>query len=224
MSKTTEAGRVLAAEWDGRYTGWSKKTLPAEPNPALLAEAAELRPGRALDIGCGLGSDAIWLAARGWDVTALDVSQVALDRAAARAEQAGVSVAWQQSRLEDAAVPPGGFDLVTAHYPALLHSEGRDAERALLASVAVGGTLLVVHHADVDVATAKAHGFDPADYLDHDDVAALFDDTWEVRIDRGRLRGRPAGSEGQHTHDDVLVARRLRRALSDAPADPAAPA
>ncbi|MFC7672821.1 class I SAM-dependent methyltransferase [Mycolicibacterium sp. GCM10028919] len=210
MPKTTEAGQVLAAEWDGRYAGWSMELLPAEPNPALLAEAARLRPGRALDIGCGVGSDAIWLAARGWDVTALDVSQVALDRAADRAEQAGVSVEWQQSRLEDAAVPPQGFDLVTAHYPALLHSSGGDAERALLASVTVGGTLLVVHHADVDVATAKAHGFDPADYLGHDDVAALFDDTWEVRIDRGRLRSRPAGSEGQHTHDDVLVARRLQ--------------
>lgn len=220
MAKTTEAGQVLAAEWDGRYTGWSMEMLPSEPNPALLAEAADFEPGRALDIGCGVGSDAIWLAARGWDVTAIDVSQVALDRAAARAEQAGVRVAWQQCRLEDAVVPPGGFDLVTAHYPALLHSSGGDAERALLASVAVGGTLLVVHHADVDVEIAKAHGFDPADYLGHEDVAALFDDTWEVRIDRGRPRGRPAGSEGQHTHDDVVVALRV----SDGPGDPATPA
>ena len=167
-----------------------------------------LTPSTALDTGCGVGADAIWLASQGWTVTALDVSQVALDRAAATARRAGADVEWVCSRLEDLALPADGYGLVLAHYPALRHSAGEDAERALLAAVAPGGTLLVVHHADVDVELAKSYGFDPADYLSHEDVVALLGQEWDVTIERRRLREVPAGLEGQHTHDDIVVARR----------------
>ncbi len=178
------------------------------PSEALIREVGDLAAGTALEIGCGLGADAVWLASRGWRVTALDVSQVALDRAAQRSSEAGVEVTWRCGRLEDMSLPPNGFDLVTAHYPALRHSPGHDAERALLAAVAPGGTLLVVHHADVDVEKAKSYGFDPADYLGHDDVVELLSDGWEVSVDRRHLREVPAGLEGQHTHDDIIRARR----------------
>lgn len=197
---------TLTAEWDERYRGWD--LTGAQPNAVLIAETADLPRGRALDIGCGLGAEAIWLAQQGWQVTAMDVSQVALDRAAERAADAGVQVQWVHAGLEDLDIPGDGFDLVTAHYPALRHSPGGNAEKALLAAVAPGGTLLVVHHADVDEETAKAHGFDPADYLMHDDVVALLGDEWEVRVQRRRPRATPAGAQGQHTHDDVVVARR----------------
>lgn len=201
---------ALFAEWDERYTSFLDR-LPAQlPNPAVVTEIAGSSTGSALDIGCGMGADAIWLATQGWTVTALDVSQVALDRAAASADEAGVAVTWRRSRLEDLDLPDGGFDLVTAHYPALLHSPGRDAERALLAAVAPGGLLLVVHHADVEVELAKAHGFDPAVYLLHDDVVALLGTDWDVTVDRHRPRDVPAGLDGQHTHDDVILARRQR--------------
>jgi SAM-dependent methyltransferase len=200
---------ALATKWDERYTEWAE--LPRfAPNEVLIAEVTGLAPGRALDIGCGLGAEAVWLAGQGWQVTALDVSQVALDRAASRAGQAAPQVQWICTRLEDAQLPPSGFDLVTAHYPALRHSPDHGAEKALLASVAVGGTLLVVHHADVDVQIAKSHGFDPADYLSHDDIVALLGEGWDVQIDRRRPRKVPAGTQQQHTHDDVLKARRLR--------------
>lgn len=201
---------ALFDEWDERYTSFLDQLPEQRPNPVVIAEITGRPTGSALDIGCGMGADAVWLAGQGWDVTALDVSQVALDRAAAAADQAGVTVTWMRSRLEDLDVPEGGFDLVTAHFPALLHSPGRDAERALLAAVAPGGLLLVVHHADIDVELARSHGFDPAVYLLHDDVVALLDTGWDVTVERRRLRDVPAGPDGQHTHDDVVLARRTR--------------
>ena len=149
---------TTAVEWDQRYRTLADKLPDGTPSAALVTEVGDLPPGTALEIGCGVGADAIWLAGRGWRVTALDVSRVALDRAEARSRQAGIEVDWTCARLEDLALPPNGFDLVTAHYPALLHSPGQDAERALLAAVAPGGTLLVVHHADRTLAQEVADG------------------------------------------------------------------
>ena len=200
---------ATAEEWDERYRSLADRLPDFAPSAALISEVADLPPGTALDIGCGLGADAVWLATRGWQVTALDVSQVALDRAAQRGREAGVEITWRCTRIEDMPLSPNGFDLVTAHYPALRHSPGRDAERALLAAVAPGGTLFVVHHADVDVEKAKSYGFDPADYLSHDDVVELLSEGWEVSVERRRPRDVPAGLEGQHTHDDIIRARRL---------------
>jgi SAM-dependent methyltransferase len=196
------------AEWDERYAS-AEQVWSGRPNGALVAEVAGLRPGRALDVGCGEGADVVWLAQQGWDVTGLDVSQVALDRAAMHARQAGASVRWVHADLVQAQLPAGAFDLVSAQYPALLRTPGDDAERALLAAVAPGGTLLVVHHADIDPEEAKARGFDPADYVGPADVAALLDDGWRVEVDEKRSRDIAGGAGAHHTHDLVLRARRL---------------
>jgi SAM-dependent methyltransferase len=209
MTDSLNTGAALAKEWDTRYTELADQIPDGAPSAVLIEHTRPLRPGTALDTGCGVGADAVWLAGRGWTVTALDVSRVALDRAAARARQARVQVDWACSRLEDYPVPLGGFDLVTAHYPALLRSPGGDAQRALLSAVAPGGTLIVVHHADIDVAKAKAHGFDPAAYVSHQDVVDMLDQGWDVTIELGRRRDVPAGLDGQHTHDDIVVARRF---------------
>ncbi len=197
-------------DWDARY-GSAERVWSGAPNGALVAEVAGLEPGRALDVGCGEGADAVWLAGRGWEVTTLDVSRVALDRAAAAARVAGVHVRWLLAGLLDAPLPPGAFDLVSAQYPALLRTPGQDAERALLAAVAPGGTLLVVHHADVDAEQARAHGFDPADYVGLPDVAALLGEGWRVEADERRPRRITGGAGAHHTHDVVLRARRLHR-------------
>jgi SAM-dependent methyltransferase len=196
------------AEWDERYAS-AEQVWSGRPNGALVAEVAGLRPGRALDVGCGEGADVVWLAQQGWDVTGLDVSQVALDRAAMHARQAGASVRWVHADLVQAQLPAGAFDLVSAQYPALLRTPGDDAERALLAAVAPGGTLLVVHHADIDPEEANARGFDPADYVGPADVAALLDDGWRVEVDEKRSRDVTGGAGAHHTHDLVLRARRL---------------
>ena len=104
--------------WDERYTE-SDQMWSGEPNGALVAEVQGRSPGRALDVGCGEGADAIWLAQQGWDVTALDVSGVALERARAVAKEAGADVRWLHAGLLEAALPAGAYDLVSAQYPAL---------------------------------------------------------------------------------------------------------
>jgi SAM-dependent methyltransferase len=197
-----------SAHWNERYASASQ-LFSGRPNGALVTEVSGLDPGRALDVGCGEGADAVWLATRGWNVTALDVSQVALERAALRAKEAAVRVEWVHSGLVDAPLPPAGFDLVSAQYPALLRTPDHDAERTLVAAVAPGGVLLVVHHADIDVEAFKARGIDPDDYVNPADVAALLRDDWQVLFDERRPRDVPAGTGSQHTHDVVLRAQRL---------------
>ncbi|MGW6563868.1 class I SAM-dependent methyltransferase [Streptomyces sp. NPDC054975] len=201
---------AVRAEWDSRYADrhqlWSGR-----PNGALVAEVAGLTPGRVLDVGCGEGADAVWLARGGWDVTALEVSGVALERAAGHARDAGLAVRWVHAELTEAGLAPASFDLVSAQYPALLRTPDAAAERALITAVAPGGVLLVVHHAGMDTQQPDDSGFDPADYVWPSMVAALLDDDWEVEVDEQRPRVIPDGGAGAHHTDDVVLrARRLR--------------
>ena len=186
-----------------------RSCLIGPPSDALVSETAGLQPGTALDIGCGEGADAVWLAEHGWDVTALDVSRVALERAARHAEHARVPVRWVHAGLVEASLSLGTFDLVSAQYPALLRTEKHDAESTLLAAVAPGGMLLVVHHAAIDAEQARAHGFDPDDYVSTSDIATLLNDKWRIDINETRPRSVAAGAGSHHIHDIVLRARRL---------------
>ena len=194
-----------AAAWDERYAS-ADQVWSGDPNGALVAEVGDLEPGTALDVGCGEGADAVWLARRGWQVTALDVSEVALARARRHADEAGVTVTWIHAGLEAAEL--GTFDLVSAQYAVLGKSPGRDAERALLGAVAPGGVLLVVHHADLE--GLREHGVDPADYVLPADLAAMLedDDTWHVEVLERRQRFVRSGAGTGHTHDIVLRARK----------------
>ncbi|NUR41785.1 MAG: class I SAM-dependent methyltransferase [Streptomyces sp.] len=201
---------AVRAEWDTRYAD-RQQLWSGDPNGALVAEVAGLAPGRVLDVGCGEGADAVWLARNGWDVTALDVSGVALERAAEHARDAGVTVRWTHAALTEASLPPASFDLVSAQYPALLRTPDAAAERALLDAVAPGGVLLLVHHAGMESRAADDGGFDPADYVWPSMVAALLDEDWEVQVDEQRPRVAPGGGAGAHHTDDVVLrARRLR--------------
>lgn len=134
--------------WEDFY-GDREQIWTGNPNALLVREVAGLTPGTALDLGCGEGADAIWLAERGWQVTGVDVSSVALTRAAARAELDGVTVTWSRHDLVHD-FPRGTFDLVTAQF---LHSPvERSGERdqilaAAAAAVAPGGRLLIGGHA-----------------------------------------------------------------------------
>ncbi len=212
------------AEWDERYAE-SDKVWSGAPNGALIAEVAGMPPGRVLDVGCGEGSDAIWLAQQGWTVTALDVSDVAVNRARAHAAEAGVEVNFLLSGLLDAGLEPGSFELVAALYPALRHTDEHDTEGILLALAAPGGTVLFVHHArdhehDHDGQDHRAHGhghqhteappqrFDPADYVSVADVSARLDSGWQVDVDEERDRTISGGRGARHVRDLVLRAHR----------------
>jgi SAM-dependent methyltransferase len=174
-----------------------------------VREVASLTPGRALDVGCGEGADAVWLASRGWNVTALDVSEVALDRARAHAAEAGVQVTWLHGGLLDVELPLAGFDLVSAQYPALRRSEDDGAERTLLGAVAHDGTLLLVHHDIRDWAQAgHEHHLNPDEWVGPSDVSRLLDGTWIIDVDEIRERIITGGAGMGHSHDVVLRARR----------------
>ena len=202
------AGAVPSNEWDLRYADdhvWS-----GNPNGTLVVEVDGLEPGRALDVGCGEGADAVWLAERGWSVVALDVAASALDRLAVAAESRDVSIETVCADLPSAGLDAGSFDLVSLFYPAIARTPEWEAVEALLDTVAPGGTLLVVGHA-VD-AHDSGHGhravsFDPNAYVQVDDIAARLDpDAWTV-TEHG-VRDRPAGHNTHHHRDIVLRATR----------------
>ena len=200
----------VEAEWDRRY-GEHDQMWSGNPNGTLVVEVAGLTPGRALDVGCGEGADAIWLARNGWDVTALEVSGVALERAAEHATAAGVEIRWVHAGLVEAAFPSASFDLVSAHYPAVLRTPDAAPERALLDAVAPGGVLLLVHHAGFETRHLHDDSFDPTIYVGVSMVAALLDDDWAGEVDEERPRVIPDGGAGAHHVDDVVLrARRLR--------------
>src|SRR5262245_37512424 len=164
-----------AAEWDARYTEREGAMWSGRPNGRLVAEVTDLPPGTALDVGCGEGADAIWLASRGWKVTAIDVSDVAVGRARSAAEQAGVAVDWIAGDALRTPLPPRSFDLVTTQYPALPKAAGEAAVRALLDTVRPGGLLLAVYHdlGDEHREHLAARGLDPADFVSIDDIERL---------------------------------------------------
>ncbi|MFG3256523.1 class I SAM-dependent methyltransferase [Streptomyces sp. NPDC048172] len=135
--------------WDERY-GQNGQLWSGEPNAALVRETEGLSPGAALDLGCGEGGDAIWLARQGWRVTATDLSRVALGRAAEHAAGAGARVAdridWQHHDL-GSSFPTGSYDLVSAQFFHSLHEMPREEIlRRAAEAVAPGGVLLVVGH------------------------------------------------------------------------------
>ncbi|MFC8570449.1 class I SAM-dependent methyltransferase [Streptomyces sp. NPDC057245] len=140
---------ATAAEfWEARYRD-TGRVWSGRPNPLLVREASDLAPGTALDLGCGEGADAVWLASRGWRVTGVDISATALDRAAAHAAEVGVGdrVAWERHELGHS-FPEGSFDLVSAQYlqsPVALDQQ--TVLRAAARAVGEGGTLLLVLHA-----------------------------------------------------------------------------
>ena len=101
-------------DWDARYA-WVEDVWD-EANRFLVAEVAELEPGRALDLACGQGRNAIWLATRGWDVTGVDFSEVAVAKAVARAERDALSATFVCADLLDYEPDAGASDLVLLLY------------------------------------------------------------------------------------------------------------
>jgi len=204
-----------AAEfWEQRYAG-STKVWSGRVNTVLTEVAADLPAGRALDLGCGEGGDAVWLAQRGWQVTAVDISATAVARGRAAATAAGVPddrITWVAHDLSDW-IPEPGFDLVSAFF---LQSPVEFARQEILSraagSVAQGGHLLVVSHAAPPPWASQWHVHHAHDLSSPaEEVAALGLDAGEWEIVLAEVRGRESiGPDGKPAslEDSIVLARR----------------
>jgi SAM-dependent methyltransferase len=184
-----------------------------QPNPQLVAEIADLPRGTALDAGSGEGADGIWLAERGWQVTAVDFAETALRRAAEQAQARGVDdrIQWVRADLTVWTPPRAAFDLVSAQYMHLPPEPRHELFARLAAAVAPGGTLLIVGHDFSDVAAGAHRPPMPEMFFTAEEIAAsLAPGEWEVLVTEARPR--PAKvHEGEEitVRDAVLRARRL---------------
>jgi len=199
--------------WEQRYAE-SNRVWSGRVNVRLAEVVSPLEPGHALDLGCGEGADACWLAERGWTVVAVDISDTALQRAAAAAKAKGLGdrVEFAQHDLSDG-FPDGTFDLISAQF---LHSmipfDRPRLLRRAVAAVRPGGLLVIVDHAGPPPWASKLdhhHDFPSAEEV----IGSLeLDDDWErVRVDA--VDREATGPEGQAVTwtDNVIVLRRCGR-------------
>ncbi len=199
-----------SAAWDERYSGadliWS-----AGPNRWVEELAGDLAPGRALDVAAGEGRNAVWLAGRGWHVTATDFSPVAVDRVrAVAAERLGPDADRVEAVVADATAPdPGGrgrYDLVVVAYLHLPEPERRHALLGAAEAVAPGGHLLVVGHDSRNLAEGVGGPQDPGVLYGPDDVAADIAPA-DLVVTLAQTRDRPVETEdGPRAALDVVVA------------------
>nr|WP_235684143.1 class I SAM-dependent methyltransferase [Mycolicibacterium mageritense] len=203
---------VTAQYWERHY-GQRGRIWSGRVNPQLERIAAELPAGRALDLGCGEGGDAVWLAERGWQVTAADVSETALQRAAAEAAARGVSdrISFERHDFSES-LPGGGFDLVSAQFlqsPIAMDRAG--FLRRAADAVTPGGLLVVVDHgAAPPWAPEHVRKFE---FPTADEVLAaleLPEAHWE-RVRVGPEQREATGPDGQRGTliDNVIVLRRV---------------
>ncbi|MCS3842577.1 cyclopropane-fatty-acyl-phospholipid synthase family protein [Microbacterium sp. AK031] len=194
VSRRTEHGRM----WSGRV------------NATVEQQVAELTPGSAIELGSGEGADALWLAARGWTVTALDISSVALAVGAAEAARAGLSdrIDWVQTDLTTWH-PSTEHDLVVS---AFFHSPFDFPREAILrravAAVATGGRLLVVGHGGFPPTSEHAHDTETPSFPSPDEVLASLDLPTGWVVETNALIERTAKWRGEE--DIVLIDTVLR--------------
>ena len=204
--------------WQQVHTGsTARHEMP--PNPYLIDEVSELAPGTALEAGCGEGAEAIWLAAAGWQVTAADIAEEPLARAAGRAAARGLGGRIQWVHADLSSWEPGqSFDLVTTHYAHSAMPQLVFYDR-LGTWVAPGGSLLIVGHLTTTDHDAH-HGHHPPDEGHHppDEASVtaatiterLDPATWDVITAEERTRTLDDPGSAQVSLHDVLV-RAVRR-------------
>ena len=201
-----------ARAWDERYAAtdlvWS-----AGPNQFVESELADLRPGRAVDLAAGEGRNALWLAERGWQVTAVDFSLVGLDKgrqALARHPRGrDLHVEWVQADVLDYDPGPVGFDLSLVAYLQLVAEERGTALRRAFAMLAPGGTLLVVGHDTSNLTEGTGGPTDPAVLFTAEEVLGDLDgERFEVvRAERVSRQVVPADNgSGRHRAEPARTA------------------
>ncbi|RKS08754.1 methyltransferase family protein [Nocardiopsis sp. Huas11] len=213
-----EFGRTY---WEQRYEGHGHGHGHGDagtahgrpPNPQLVAETGDLAPGRALDAGTGEGAEAVWLASRGWRVTAVDIAAGALERARRNAEDLDEDVAdridWIRADLTEW-TPQERFDLVCSHYA---HPQGPPQElfRRLAAVVAPGGTLLVVGHDPADRHSGAPHAEVTSAHVTAREIADVLDpQEWEVLTAEARPRTVTVADGREIAMSDAVLRARRR--------------
>lgn len=180
MTDTPKSRRDL---WDERHAARDPIESHA-PDPSLMAAVADLTPGRALDLATGDGRNAIWLAERGWDVTAVDFSTVALERAGAAARRAGVHVDWVLADLTSWRPNPDSFDLVAVVFLHLPVEQRRGVYGAAAAAVAPGGHLVIIGHDRSNLTEGTGGPQDPDVLFTPSEIASVLEGFEVLRAER----------------------------------------
>ena len=197
-------------DWNERYRG-SELLWTATPNRFLVAEASGLEPGRALDLACGEGRNAVWLAERGWQVTGVDFSDVAIEKARGLAAARGVEGEWVVADLAAYRADPRAFDLVLVFYFHVAAELRRRVLRAAAEAVADGGTFLLVGHDSDNLADGYGGPRDPRLLYTAADVVSDLDGAG-LEVERAERVDRPVETaDGERIALDAL-ARLARRA------------
>ena len=189
--------------WNQRYAG-TELVWTAQPNRFLVAETEDLPPGRALDLACGEGRNAVWLARRGWSVTGVDFAGAGLAKAARLAAEAGVEAEWVESDLLDYEPPVGAADLVIVFYLQVPADDRRAILRSAASAVAAGGTFLLVGHDASNLEHGHGGPQDPSVLYTAEDVVA---DLEGFEVERADVVERPV--ETAVALDVLVRARRL---------------
>lgn len=181
-------------EWNKRYAD-KEFVWTVDPNRFLVAEVAHLQPGRALDLGCGEGRNAVWLAEQGWQVTAVDFSEIGLDKGRQLASAHHAAVTWMLADVTTYRPHRGTYDLVLICYLQLPARERSRVLRHAQDALALHGTLLYIGH---DLSNLE-HGWggpqDPAVLCTPQEVVT---DLMDLRIVKAEVRSRPIAREPAH--------------------------
>lgn len=210
-SRPTEGATVDAAAWDERYSG-AELVWGSGPNQFVAAELGELPAGRALDVACGEGRNAIWLASRGWQTIGVDFSPAAVRRAERLAADAGVTERAKFLVIDvvNEPLPPGPFDAVIVAYLQVAEPARRVALRRAAAGLAPGGILLVVAHDASNIEEGFGGPQDPTVLFTVGDVLGDLSDHQDLVSERAqRVRRTVDTPQGERVAIDLLV--RLRR-------------
>jgi SAM-dependent methyltransferase len=195
---------VKREDWDSRYAG-SELLWTAEANRFLVAEVSGLAPGRALDLACGEGRNAVWLAEQGWTVRGVDFSSVALAKAEKLAEARGVEADWVHADLLAYEPEPAAYDLVVVLYLQIPVTERRTISRRAAGALAPGGVLLIVAHDSSNFEHGWGGPRDPAVLYSAADVRDDLADAG-VEIVRADIVERPVDApDGEKIALDLLV-------------------
>jgi SAM-dependent methyltransferase len=189
-------------QWDERYRA-DELIWKAEPNRFLVEEVARLAPGRALDLACGEGRNALWLAERGWQVTAVDFSSVGLEKARRLASERGLELVLVEADVLEWEPPAASFDLVIVMYLHLPAGARRRVQERAASALAPGATLLVVGHDSTNLTEGIGGPQDPAVLFSPEDIVGDLDGLDIERAERAR---RPvATGSGEVDAIDAIV-------------------